>query len=344
MSLFPRKLPRRVGAILAVVAVLVLAATRLGGGIQLPFGALPTSATQVWIPVEPQIDVVWMPGYDEGPYVSARAAILFENTTGTVLYAKNAHERRAPASTTKILTAIMALELSNLDEIVTVSRRAASTPGSTARLYTGQKIRMDDLLHGLLLRSGNDAAVAVAEHLAGTESTFVSWMNQRATALGATNTRFQNPHGLDKPGHYSTAYDLALLSRIALVYPTFAEIVRKQTYDYQGQTWNNTNQLLWRFEGLEGIKTGTTSRAGYCLVAAASKDGMQLISVVLGSNNRWDDSSRLLSWGFEEFHRVTLADSGDVLARIPLADGMTPSSPSPAALSRSSSGIVTSQM
>ena len=183
MSLFPNNFIRRVGATLAVVAVLALAISRIGGGIQFPFGAQPTSATQVWIPVEPQIDIAWVPGHEEGPYVSARAAILFENTTGTVLYAKNAHERRPPASTTKILTAIMALEMSRLDEIVTVSRRAASTPGSTARLYTGQKIRMDDLLHGLLLRSGNDAAVAIAEHLAGSESAFVSWMNQRAAAL-----------------------------------------------------------------------------------------------------------------------------------------------------------------
>src|SRR5690606_15208617 len=229
-----------------------------------------------------------------------------------------------PASTTKILTAILALERSRLDEIVTVSRKAASTPGSTARLYPGQKIRMIDLLHGLLLQSGNDAAVAIAEHLAGSEAAFVSWMNQRAAELGALNSRFQNSHGLDKPGHFSTAYDLALISRIALVYPTFAEIVRKRTYQYEGQTWTNTNKLLWRFEGLEGIKTGTTSGAGYCLVAAASQDGMQLISVVLGSNNRWDDSSRLLSWGFEEFHLLTLAQQGEMLARIPLADGMAP--------------------
>ena len=139
-------------------------------------------------------------------------------------------------------------------------------------------------------------------------------MNQRAAELGALNSRFQNSHGLDKPGHFSTAYDLALISRIALVYPTFAEIVRKRTYQYEGQTWTNTNKLLWRFEGLEGIKTGTTSGAGYCLVAAASQDGMQLISVVLGSNNRWDDSSRLLSWGFEEFHLLTLAQQGEMLA------------------------------
>lgn len=297
------------------------------GGRTLSGGGLVTvtgDATQVWLPVEPQIDVVWMPGNESGPYVSARSAILFENTTGTVLYAKNPHERRPPASTTKILTAILALEHSRLDEIVTVSRRAAATPGSTARLYTGQKIRMDDLLHGLLLRSGNDAAVAIAEHVAGDEATFVSWMNRRAAELGAVNSRFQNSHGLDRAGHFSTAYDLALISRIALVYPTFAEIVRKRTYEYQGQTWNNTNQLLWRFEGLEGIKTGTTSGAGYCLVAAASQDGMQLISVVLDSNDRWDDSSRLLSWGFESFHRLTLADRGDVLARLPLAEGMAP--------------------
>lgn len=323
-----RKLTAR-AITLGILAATALTATILvlawaGGGIHLPFGVHSPSSLLVWLPVEPQIDVAWLPDYEDGPYVSARAAILFENTTGTVLYAKNPHQRRPPASTTKILTAIIALEQGRLDDIVTVSRYAASIPGSTARLYPGQKIRMDDLLHGLLLRSGNDAAVAIAEHLAGSESTFVSWMNQRAAALGARNSRFQNPHGLDKTGHYSTAYDLALISRIALVYPTFAEIVRTRTYQFDGQTWTNTNKLLWSFEGLEGIKTGTTSGAGYCLVAAASQDGMQLISVVLGSNNRWDDSHRLLSWGFQEFRKLVLAERGDVLARIPLDDGMAP--------------------
>lgn len=288
------------------------------------FVEAPPPAAEVWLPVQPYADIVWLDGAEEGPRLSAEAAILIENRTGTVLYAKNPHEKRAPASTTKILTAILALELGRLDDIATVSRKAASTPGSSARLYTGQKIRLVDLLHGLLLSSGNDAAVAIAEHIAGSESAFVDLMNERAAQLGAKNSRFQNPHGLDAPGHFSTAYDLAILGRLALLYPVFGEIVRKRTYEYDQGAWSNTNQLLWRYEEVEGIKTGTTSQAGYCLVAAASRDGMQLISVVLGSDDRWSDSVRLLQYGFENFRVVPLAEKGAVLARFPLPGGERP--------------------
>ena len=143
-------------------------------------------------------------------------------------------------------------------------------------------------------------------------------MTTRAYELGATRTRFANAHGLDNPNHYSTAHDLALLSVTAMRFPTFSQVVR--TPQFQAQTisasWQNTNRLLWGFEGIEGIKTGTTSGAGYCLVAAASRDGMQLISVVLGSSDRWSDSSRLLEYGFDEFHLLTLASHGDVLAEV----------------------------
>lgn len=308
------------GAILTVLAVAAF------WSLAWPPGVRPASAdgpaAQVWLPLEPQSDTVWLAGFEEGPNISARAAILYDNATQTVLYAKNPHEPRAPASTTKILTAILALEMSRLDDIVTVSRNAAGTPGSTARLYTGQKIRMEDLLHGLLLRSGNDAAVAIAEHIAGTEAEFARIMNARAYQLGATRSRFVNAHGLDKPGHFSTAYDLAMLARAALLYPTFQEIVAKREYQFGNQTWYNTNQLLWRYEGAEGIKTGTTSQAGYCLVAAVSQEGMQLISVVLGSADRWRDSTILLDYGFNNFHRITLAQRGEPIARFPLAGGL----------------------
>lgn len=309
--------------LLAILALLAGMGLQIIEGGWLSEGEGPLAA-QVWLPTMPQDEIVWLAGAETGPAIGARAAILLENVTGTVLFAKNAHEQRAPASTTKILTALLALERGRLDDLVTVSRYAASTPGSSARLYTGQKIRMEDLLHGLLLSSGNDAAVAVAEHLAGSESAFVGWMNQRAAALGAKNSRFQNPHGLDKPGHFSTAYDLALLSRLALLYPKFAEIVRTKTYSSDDGAWTNTNQLLWQFEGAEGIKTGTTSRAGYCLVASVTRNGMQLIAVVLDAGDRYVETRRLLEYGFNEFHVITLADVGDVIARLPLADGMEP--------------------
>lgn len=321
MSFSNRRFPHP----LLILAVLAVAAGFIAQAIENGLlGLDDPEAAQVWLPATPEVSVTWIDGFEEGPYLTARAAILFENTTGTVLYAKNPHEQRAPASTTKILTAILALELGNLDDIVTVSRYAASTPGSSARLYTGQKIRLEDLLHGLLLNSGNDAAVAIAEHLAGNESTFVKWMNQRAAALGAQHSRFQNPHGLDKPQHYSTVFDLALLSRVALLYPKFAEIVQKKQYSSESGSWTNTNQLLWSFEGTTGIKTGTTSQAGYCLVASVEKDGMQLISVVLHAGDRFAESRRLLEYGFDRFHIVPLAQPGEVLARLPLQGGMAP--------------------
>lgn len=286
---------------------------------------IETSAKQVWLPAEP-MDPGLRQINDAPPisYVSAHAAIVLENTTGTVLYAKNAHEKRAPASTTKILTALIALEKGNLNDVVTVSRKAASTTGSSARLYTGQKIRLEDLLHGLLLSSGNDAAVAVAEHLAGDVNTFAVWMTKRAKELGASNSQFKNPHGLDEAGHYSTAYDLALLARMALLHPLFAKIVQTKMYDSSGGSWSNTNKLLWQVEGSTGIKTGTTSKAGYCLVASVEQEGMQLITVVLNAGDRYRETSALLQYGFDHFRILTLAQRGDPLARLQLSSGVEP--------------------
>ncbi|HET7559882.1 MAG TPA: D-alanyl-D-alanine carboxypeptidase family protein [Limnochordia bacterium] len=274
----------------------------------------------VMVPVTADPHIGYMPGYETGPQISAQAAIVFDNTTGTVLYAKNAQTARPMASTTKIMTALLAMERGKLDDVVRVSPYAASTRGSSAHLYAGQEIKLIDLLHGLLLRSGNDAAVAIGEHLAGTEDNFVKLMNQRAAELGIVHTRFQNPHGLDKGGHFSTAYDLALMARVALLYPTFAQIVGTKSYAApSGTVWHNTNRLLWSFDGAEGVKTGTTSLAGNCLVAAASRDGMQLITVVLGSANRWADSRALLEYGFGQYHLVRLAEKGSVLAVLPVA-------------------------
>lgn len=275
----------------------------------------------VWMAVEPGPALIYMHDLDDappGPSLRAGAAILVEANTGTILYAHNEHERRPMASTTKIMTALMAMETTPLEELVTVSAQAVRVTGSDAGLRAGQKLTMFELLHALMLPSGNDAANVVAEHVSGTQEAFAELMTQRAHELGATRTRFANAHGLDNPNHYSTAHDLALLSVTAMRFPTFSQVVR--TPQFQAQTisasWQNTNRLLWGFEGIEGIKTGTTSGAGYCLVAAASRDGMQLISVVLGSSDRWSDSSRLLEYGFDEFHLLTLASHGDVLAEV----------------------------
>lgn len=295
----------------------------IGGwlGLQLIVEPLVNRAVPVWMAVEPGPALVYMSDFDQdapGPTLRAGAAILVEANTGTVLYAHNEHERRPMASTTKIMTALMALETTPLEELVTVSPQAVRVTGSDAGLRAGQQLTMFELLHGLMLPSGNDAANVVAEHVAGTQAAFAELMTERAYELGATRTRFANAHGLDNPNHYSTAHDLALLSVTAMRFPTFSQVVR--TPHFQAQTisasWQNTNRLLWGFEGIEGIKTGTTSGAGYCLVAAASRDGMQLISVVLGSPDRWNDSSRLLEYGFDGFHLLTLASHGDVLAEV----------------------------
>lgn len=284
----------------------------------------PEPLVDVWVPVEPELAIRYMPGQAEGPPIDAAAFVLLENKTGTVLYAKNALQPRAPASTTKVLTALLALERGRLSDTVTVSPYAASTPGSTADLHAGQKITLEELLYGLLLRSGNDAAVAIAEHIGGSETAFARLMNERASELGATRSRFQNPHGLDKPGHFSTGLDLALIARTGMLYQKFAQIVGTREFATRAGTWYNTNRLLWGFAGAEGIKTGTTGLAGNCLVAAASRDGMQLISVVLDSGDRWRASRALLDYGFENFHLVRLAEKGQVIAQIPLREAAEP--------------------
>ncbi|NLY52367.1 MAG: D-alanyl-D-alanine carboxypeptidase [Firmicutes bacterium] len=272
----------------------------------------------------PEFD--YLPDYTKGPSISATSAILLEGTTGTVLYAKNEHIRRPPASTTKILTALLALEDGNLKDIVTISQKAASIRGSSAGIRARQRIPLSDLLHGLMLPSGNDAAVAIAEHLAGSESQFVKRMNARARELGAVNSHFVNPHGLDHPDHYSTAFDLAMITRVALLYPMFGEIVRKPhhqaRFDSSQWSWHNTNRLLLSFEGAEGVKTGTTSGAGHCLVAAASRDGRQLICIVLNSRNRWHDAAQLLEYGFQEFHLLPLAKQGEPLVEVNVYGGL----------------------
>lgn len=278
-----------------------------------------------WVPAAPPPEVVYWPGArEEGPRLGARAAILLEVSTGTILYARNEHQRRAPASTTKIITALLAVERGGLDEPVHVSPQAAGTRGSSAHLWAGQELAMLDLLHAMMLPSGNDAAVAVAEHLAGSVPAFARLMNQRVRELGARNSLFQNPHGLDAAGHYTTAYDLALITRTAMEYPVFAQIVSTRKHQSPGGQWSNTNRLLWSYEGTVGVKTGTTSDAGNCLVSAVNRDGLELIGVVLGSPDRWSESVRLLEWGFGTFRRLELAE-----AHQPLVEAAAPGSESP---------------
>lgn len=262
--------------------------------------------------------------------VSADAALLMDARTGTVLYGKNEHVRRPPASTTKILTAIVALENGDLNAVVEIPREATRVGGSQIWLEAGERLTLSDLLYGLLLKSGNDAAVAIAYHISGGVEAFCELMNKRAKELGALNTIFSNPNGLPEKTrpHYSSAYDLALMARRGLQIPVFQQMVRTR---YEQIPWgehnwsrslSNTNRLLWYFSGADGVKTGTTSAAGNCLVASATREGFQLIAVVLHSDNRWQDAAKLLEYGFKNFRPMLVYPPGAVVSAAEVRGGI----------------------
>lgn len=274
-----------------------------------------------------QVPAPWRGFVPEPPALSSSAAVLMDAATGRVLYDHNARQRRPPASTTKILTAIVALEYGNLDDVVTVSPYAAGTEGSTMELRAGERYTLRELLWGLMLESGNDAAVAIAEHISGSEAAFARLMNDTARRLGLRDTHFTNPHGLHDPGHYTTAYDLAVMTRYALANDYFARLVcQPEKVLCRGDAdWvrvlASTNRLLWYHEWIDGVKTGTTDPAGLCLVSSGSRGGGRLIAVVLDSEDRWEDSRRLLEWGFAAFQAVRHGTAGDAAGRVRVAGG-----------------------
>lgn len=273
------------------------------------------------------------PGSAGSPRLSARAAVLIDAETATVLTERNGHRRIAPASTTKIMTAIVALERGRLDDVATVSKRAARINGSSMGLRAGQQFRLGDLLVGLMLRSGNDAAVAIAEHVGGTVEGFVEEMNRKAIEVGATATHFVNPHGLDHPNHYTTAYDLAVITRYAMRNPEFARLVAMREASVveldRPREWKlrNTNRLLFSYADADGVKTGTTGRAGNCLVASATRGDQRLIAVVMNAGDRWRDAQALLDWGFDRFVRLDLGRAGDGVGSVRVAGGVASSVP-----------------
>jgi D-alanyl-D-alanine carboxypeptidase len=264
------------------------------------------------------------------PYVTAHSAVLLDLETGELLYDRDGNVQRPPASTTKIMTAILALELTEPEEITTVSEKAGGVGESSIYLDKGDKIKIGELLEGALLSSGNDACVALAENTAGSQDEFIRLMNQKAASLGAYNTNFVNPNGLPDPNHYSTAFDLALITRYAMNNPQFAEIV-SQKYSVisfeeprKSQNAKNTNKLLWNYSLADGVKTGTTNAAGKCLVASASKDGRRLICVVLNAPDRFGDAQRLLQWGFDYTGIIEIGKKGDVAGNFPISDTEIP--------------------
>ena len=232
------------------------------------------------------------------PQVSAKSAALLDGTTGTCLYEKNGDQRALIASTTKIMTGLLVCEAGEPERSVTVPDAAVWVEGSSMYLKSGETLTRRELLYGMMLHSGNDAALTLAISVSGSEAAFVRQMNLRARALGLTQTHFANPHGLDSGENYSTALDLAQLARAALQNEAFRTVVSTKTVSCAGRTLTNHNKLLWRYDGCIGVKTGYTRHAGRILVSAAERDGRQFIAVTISDPDDWRDHAALLDYGF----------------------------------------------
>ncbi|QDI92937.1 D-alanyl-D-alanine carboxypeptidase [Salicibibacter halophilus] len=258
---------------------------------------------------------------EEEPFtVSAEAAVLVETETGRVLWEKDAYSEKRIASITKIMTALVAIEEGDLDDSVEISSHAEGTEGSSLYLQTGEKVKLEDLLYGLMLRSGNDSAVAIAEHVGGSVDGFVYLMNEKANELGLENTVFANPHGLDDhENHYSSAYDMAMIMQAAMEREEFRTIsgtkmhrAPNENEDWE-RVWRNKNRLLTeRYEYATGGKTGYTDRAKRTLVTSAQKENMDLIAVTLNAPSDWDDHVRMFEYGFDTYQMHRLIDAGDL--------------------------------
>ena len=262
---------------------------------------------------------------EKPPELSAGYAVLMDGGSGRVLFEKEAHTLRPIASVTKLMTALVAVSVcEDLDELVTVTTAEAATAGSSIYLKAGEEISVESLLYGLLLESGNDAAEALARHLAGSESLFVDWMNQWAMALGMKNTRFTNPSGLPGEGQFSTAYDVALLSKAVLEHDLLARIVATRSAVRGERSLTNHNKLLWEYEGCIGLKTGYTDEAGRTLASAAQRDGRTLIAVTLKASDDWNDHAALLDYGFSAFRQSALLAGGKVFRSVEVRGALVP--------------------
>lgn len=267
------------------------------------------------------------------PRVTADAAVLVDVETGQIYFAKNHTRRVEPASLTKLMTAVVAVENGNLNDVVTVSSRAAYVEmGSIIDIRKGEKITLEELLKAALVCSANDATVAVAEHVGGNHGRFIKMMNAKAASLGLFKTRYANTNGYHDPNHYTTAQDLAVLTRYALGHPKINELVqtRETTVRWveppqREEKISNSNRLLsGDYEGIDGVKTGTTPMAGNCLIASATRDGRRLIAVALHSDNRYLDCVRMFDYGFKVVKPVSVVSSGEALARLEVREGAAP--------------------
>ncbi len=253
--------------------------------------------------------------------ISAEHGILIDAATERVLFEKNADERALIASTTKIMTALVVCEQSNVLDRVRIPKAAVGIEGSSMYLREGEVMTVQELLYGLMLHSGNDAAVALAIYCGGTVEGFAQLMNDKAHRLGMTGTHFENPHGLDSPGHYSTARDMAVLAAYAMDNAIFYKTVSTKSVTAAGRTLRNHNKLLWRVEGADGVKTGFTKAAGRILVSSATRQGRRLIVVTMNAPDDWNDHTKLIESGFERYSVKKIISKGNVLGVVEVAGG-----------------------
>jgi len=301
----------------ARVAALLIAACLVFGTVA-PAGALVTGTDRIGgVPAsERELAAAQMPDVD------MRAGVLM-TADGRELWARASSDKRAMASTTKIMTAVVVLESAGLDDLVRVSSKAAQTGESESGIRSGQTYSVRQLVSAMLVKSGNDASVALAEHVGGDVPSFVEKMNRKAQQLGLASTHFANPHGLDAEGHYTSAADLALLARYAMTKPEIREAVALETCDVGGKKLENSNQLIGTYTGANGVKTGWTSDAGYCVVASAQRGGVELYAIVLGTHTeaeRFDEARKLFDWGFVHYRSQSLATSGTVVGTAEVSD------------------------
>lgn len=253
--------------------------------------------------------------------ISAECAILIDGETGRVLYEKQAEEKSLIASTTKIMTALVICEQTNVLDRVKIPKEAVGIEGSSMYLKEGEVLTVQELLYGLMLQSGNDAAVALAIYCGGTVEGFTELMNDKAHRLGMTQSHFANPNGLDSPGNYSTARDMALLTAYAMQNPIFAQTVSTKTITIGERCLRNHNKLLWQLEGANGVKTGYTKAAGRILISSVTRMGRQLIAVTFNDPNDWQDHKDLIEDGFSRFTVQKLIQKGQTLGQLELAGG-----------------------
>lgn len=309
------------------VLCLLLAVTSLFL-LMLPAGIIPTlSKSKEDSPADKIVLPQFSPVSLSIGGLSAQSAVLIDADSGLVLYEQKADVPLPMASTTKIMTALCAVDLADVDTLITVDRRAVGVEGSSIYLKEGEQLPLLDLLYALLLASANDAAAAIAIGTAGSIEAFAAYMNQKADDLGLTNTSFENPHGLDAEEHYTTAHDLALIARQLLRHPLLKTIVSTKkiclspTNLCDGRVLVNHNKLLRTYEGAIGVKTGYTKRSGRCLVSAAEQDGLTLIAVTLNAPDDWQDHTRLLDAGFETYESRTLCATDEFCSLLPVVSG-----------------------